>query len=273
MKKLTFMLVLLTIASLLLGNKYYNEKLAYSSKVASAEYKKGIKQEQITREKEINLLINSLGEIELENYDSSRLNNPLKQNLISGKRFSILFLGDSTTEQNQYTNGKDGHVNIIKKTLTNLPGVDLTIINAGVSGDDTSLMLKRLDQEVINNQPDLIVFSSGINDAVNLSNDQFSNNFEKIIEKLKKETDSKIIFRTSNPAKDITINDKLQNKINPRAKELAEKYDIGYVDLYSYFESTTGDKVDEYMKDGYHPNEKGQKLISDFLLKVLLVSE
>ncbi len=69
---------------------------------------------------------------------------------------TIVFLGDSLTE------GKIGasYVERIQKAL----GPEIRIINAGINGDTSQHLLRRLQTDVIAHKPDIVVVQVGLND-------------------------------------------------------------------------------------------------------------
>ncbi|TMU85483.1 hypothetical protein FGG79_09675 [Bacillus sp. BHET2] len=266
MKISVFALLLITLSVLVFGSYHYEKKIATVSAEASENMKEQEKIRQIERQEEINKFADSLRDVD----GAINVKSGLKEDLINEETPTIVFLGDSTTEQNQYTKGKDGHVNLIHKALNPLSAVK--VINSGISGDDSSDMLKRVESDVLRYNPDLVIVSTGINDAVNLTEEEIKKNLDTLLKRISEETEAKVIFRTSSATKDSNINERLENEINPLAKELSEKYKIGFADTYQYFSKQTADNFSNYMTDIYHPNHKGQKVIADYLISVLLLN-
>ena len=71
----------------------------------------------------------------------------------------ILFLGDSITANGGYL--KDLQAAILKK----FPGAKAKFVNAGVSGEAMSGLLKRVDNVLAANKPTLVFSSYGMNDG------------------------------------------------------------------------------------------------------------
>ncbi|GKU82969.1 GDSL-type esterase/lipase family protein [Niallia sp. NCCP-28] len=214
-------------------------------------------------------IIKNANDIEIRNTKTDILDK-----LNSGEEVTIVFLGDSTTEQNKYTNGKLGHVERIKKALSTVYGGKVNVINAGISGNTIIDMSKRLDNDVLSHKPDLVIINSGINDArKGVSMAEFKTTYENIIKRIKNETDANIILRTSNVTLGENTNYMLREKINPIVKSLSKEYDIGFIDLYSYYAKVVMNDpfgIDKYNYNRLHPNEIGQKIISDLILYSLL---
>jgi lysophospholipase L1-like esterase len=76
----------------------------------------------------------------------------------------IVFLGDSITAQG--TKGEFGYLNLIKTELTKArPDLNLEIIGAGVSGNKVPDAQKRLEKDVLEKKPAVVVIYLGINDV------------------------------------------------------------------------------------------------------------
>ena len=101
------------------------------------------------------------------------------QNIYDEKSVTIAFIGDSGTQgcfEVYYT--KDNSIRTVYeynnaystrvKEMLNIlyPTVQINIINSGISGDCAWLGLKRLQRDVLDFNPDLVVVSFGLNDAV-----------------------------------------------------------------------------------------------------------
>ena len=84
------------------------------------------------------------------------------------------------------------------------------IISPKANGGDSSNVLKNLDEWVIRQQPDLVHFNCGIHDTkkskttgqFQVSPEQYEANLRKIVERIRKETKSTVVFATSTPILD-----------------------------------------------------------------------
>ncbi len=74
---------------------------------------------------------------------------------------SIVFLGDSITEQGAQPNG---YVTLIKDTLT-FRHQGIAVIGAGISGNKVTDLQARLDRDVLSKNPTVVVIYIGINDV------------------------------------------------------------------------------------------------------------
>ena len=75
---------------------------------------------------------------------------------------TLAFLGDSITQQGQEK--IDGYVNLVLRSLA-CEGVNVKPVKAGISGNKSNDMLARLDKHVLSKKPNVMTFSSGVNDV------------------------------------------------------------------------------------------------------------
>lgn len=75
---------------------------------------------------------------------------------------TIAFLGDSITESGWIN--PTGYVNLAVAGLK-ATGIRVTVIPAGISGEKSDQMLKRLRRDVLDRKPDWMLLSCGVNDV------------------------------------------------------------------------------------------------------------
>ena len=76
---------------------------------------------------------------------------------------TVVFLGDSITSQGA---GPSGYVTLFRQAIdTKRPRSGIRIIGAGISGHKVPDLEKRLDQDVLRHNPDVVVIYIGINDV------------------------------------------------------------------------------------------------------------
>ena len=114
---------------------------------------------------------------------------PTMANLLeSGKKLKILAIGSSSTYGIGATvRGKAYPAQleeILEKTLS---GVDVKIINRGVSGEIASATAERLKSEVALTHPNLVLWQLGTNDALShISPEDFENTVQTAVKRMKK---------------------------------------------------------------------------------------
>ncbi len=199
----------------------------------------------------------------------------------------ICVFGESTT-LGAWDLDKGGWVNRLNLGLAPILNYELETYNLGISNQITEDILKRLDNESESREPDIIIISTGGNDAcyVNtedkprVSLDKFKDNIQKIIKLAKKHT-NKIVFlglRNVNDSitmpipwdKTIYYSNKKMKQYDGVIKELCEKNKVYFIEFYGSMEKNDFDE-----DDGLHPNadghEKIYKKVKDFLIKNKLI--
>ena len=159
----------------------------------------------------------------------------------------IVFLGDSITFL------EDWNV---------LLGVS-DIANAGVSGNTTDDVLKRLDAVMIH-KPKKVFIMIGINDL--LRGKDVSTvlvNYEKILQEIRMQSpDTAVYIQSVLPVNnDILKSQAVESQkiidLNNNLKLLAGKNSMVFINLYPYFCGSDNKLYAGYAKDGLHPNSYG----------------
>jgi lysophospholipase L1-like esterase len=100
----------------------------------------------------------------------ARFDLPLKRVarlVAAGKPVKIVALGSSSTFGAGATSAAASYPSRLADELAwRLPGHDITVINRGVNGDEAADMLARLDKDVIDEKPDLVLWQAGTNSVL-----------------------------------------------------------------------------------------------------------
>ena len=190
----------------------------------------------------------------------------------------ILFQGDSITDAGRdhrnYHNLGDGYPKYAAEHIREeYPDVDFEFINFGISGNRTSQLFDRIYTDCIAFQPDIVSILIGINDIwhrhggnkIATTDAQFALNYRCILERLKKETNAKIVilapFLLDAPGKEHMRED--LKTILPIVRELADEFADVYIPLDEKFEEALKTQPEPlyYSADGVHPIEAGRMFI------------
>ena len=158
----------------------------------------------------------------------------------------IVFTGDSVTQGcfelyvkeegvvKPIFNSSECYAEKVKKIFALLfPETNITIINAGISGNHASTGSKRLSQDVLKFNPDLTVVCYGLND----SNDKaeglevYKSSLRKIFTDLKS-TGSEIIFMTPNMCTDRIDYSIKEKEIQNAASRVVKTVSEGWLEKY-----------------------------------------
>ena len=183
------------------------------------------------------------------------------RNLEAAEPFHIVGFGDSLMAGYQLNTG-EGFPERLQAKLEQL-GYDISVTNAGVSGDTTSGGLSRLDWSVPDGT-DLVILELGANDMLRgLMPEVTEQNLEKMILRLK-ERGIEILLVGMYAAPNLG-EDYIQrfNAIYPR---LAEKHGLP---LVPFFLDGVTANASLLLADGMHPNAEGVDRMVENVLPVL----
>jgi lysophospholipase L1-like esterase len=196
----------------------------------------------------------------------------------------IILLGDSIT---QGGGGAKGYVTLIKKAMAEKhKDLGIEVINAGVSGNKVPDLIRRLQKDVIDKKPTLVVIYIGINDVWHgekdpkkgTSRDKFEEGLKEIIIKLQA-ADARVILCTPSVIGEKTdgknsLDAKLE-QYSDTTRGLSKEYNVTLIDLRKAFvEYLKENNKDEKEKgvlttDRVHLNDAGNKLVAETMLKVI----
>ena len=198
----------------------------------------------------------------------------------------ILFQGDSITDagrdKRNYHNMGWGYPKYASELIAKAhPELDIEFINFGISGNRTSQLFDRLYTDAIAFQPDVISILIGINDIwhryggekIATTDAQLELNYRSILERLKKETNAKILI-LSPYLLDCEDKENMREDLKtvlPIVRKLADEYADAYVGLDKLFDEAlkTQPAPLYYSGDGVHPNENGAKFIAEHYAKAI----
>ncbi len=186
----------------------------------------------------------------------------------------IVFLGDSITEQYQYSTDIELYL------TTRFPEWNLTFINAGIGGDTATGGANRFASHVLAEKPTAVTIDFGMNDGGygafdKKRADQFLEKTEAML-KATKEAGVRVALISPN-AVEVRSNPKQKTYLETQKefygplKELAEKYNLPFVDQYAVtraaFEKITADNSTmKAFPDSVHTAPAGALLMAHTIL-------
>ncbi len=160
---------------------------------------------------------------------------------------NIIFFGDSLVKGVGANEGKS-----LPSLLSDKIG--LPVINAGVSGDTTEMGLVRLNKDVLQKDPKLVIIVLGGNDFLRrVPKAQTLANISSIVAQIKAQGAGVVLAG---------FNATIFGNYSSDYENIAEEEQVGFVP--NIFSGVLGDK--SLMSDTIHPNEKGYaKMVEKFV--------
>ena len=176
-------------------------------------------------------------------------------------------LGDSTGSGVGAREG--GYVaRLFKRIVERRPNSKLT--NLCVSGSTTEDVVRGQLDRAVASDPDLVTLGIGINDIGHgLTLDQFSKNYERILNTLKEKTRARIVVTnlpdiSSAPRIPGSMRREYQQQIaqfSRRLEEIAARYGgVTVFDIYTITTTELAAHPEYFSADGFHPSDAGYEM-------------
>ncbi|MDO6738206.1 GDSL-type esterase/lipase family protein [Wenyingzhuangia sp. 2_MG-2023] len=208
--------------------------------------------------------------------------------------FFIFLLSCTENQKNGLT--EDNYDDADNQTESVISKSNIQVFNAGVSGNTSDDLINRIEEDVINLSPDIVIVMVGTNDMVNSKKlvpySTYKNNITKIVKDLKQESIDVILmspppvdseFLYTRHSEEVFLNNPPNQKLDSVRnilKETSLQFNVGFVDVFSEFEKRGLPKhnQDEFIRnlynsgseDGVHLTPKGYILLSSLLFEYLL---
>ncbi|MEK1874852.1 MAG: arylesterase [Rhizobium altiplani] len=167
----------------------------------------------------------------------------------NARTISLVGFGDSLMAGYQLPPG-DGFPEKLQAALT-AKGVDVSIANAGVSGDTTAGGLARIDWSVPDGT-DGVILELGGNDALRgIPPEESEKNLDQIIARLKERGVAVLLVGMLAPP---NMGSDYAGRFNSIYEKLAQKHGVA---LYPFFLDGVALDAGLKLEDGMHPNSKG----------------
>lgn len=165
------------------------------------------------------------------------------------RTINLVGFGDSLMAGYQLPPG-DGFPEKLQAALK-AKGLDVTIANAGVSGDTTTAGLARIDWSVPDGT-DGVILELGANDALRgIPPEESEKNLDQMITRLKERGIGVLLAGIIAPP---NMGADYAAQFNPIYQKLSEKHKLP---LYAFFLDGVALEADLKLEDGMHPNARG----------------
>ncbi|MCH5598961.1 SGNH/GDSL hydrolase family protein [Niabella ginsengisoli] len=184
--------------------------------------------------------------------------------LSSGKKVDVVFIGNSITEA------------WVKHDAAFFSSNNY--VGRGISGQTSSQMLLRFQQDVVALKPKVVVINAGTNDiALNAGNyDQhFTFNNIKSMAAIAKSNGIIVILTSVLPAGSFPWRPEVKNasaqvdELNGLVKKYAIEKGFSYIDYNLLMRNEKGGMKTVLADDGIHPNKEGYKIMEEVALKAI----
>ena len=194
----------------------------------------------------------------------------------------IVFLGDSITQAGA---GPNGYVTLVRKALDEkLPDLGIEVIGAGISGNRVPNLEARLDRDVIEKKPTIVVIYIGINDVWHSLNgrgtprEEFEAGLKRIIAKIN-EAGARVILCTPSMIGEKTDGsnqlDVMLEHYSATSRKVAVDTNSQLYDLRRRLlthlrdHNPTNAEKNVLTGDGVHLNAAGNEFVRDCMLEAL----
>ncbi|MCC6488219.1 MAG: SGNH/GDSL hydrolase family protein [Candidatus Hydrogenedentes bacterium] len=185
----------------------------------------------------------------------------------------IVCFGDSVTGLYYHTGGRRTYSDMLQIALQRLyPAASVTVINAGISGNNTVNALARIETDVLAHKPHLVTIMFGLNDITNLTMEQYAENLASIITQCRA-AGSEVLLCTPNAVEETERRPsaKLEEYIAALQK-VAVDNSVPVVDCYAAYQQVRAKDPLAFaflMSDEIHPNMDGHKLFAQVIAEAI----
>jgi lysophospholipase L1-like esterase len=194
--------------------------------------------------------------------------------LAAGKEpVRIVCIGDSITGVYYHSGGRRAYSEMLQLALQQLhPQAQLSVHNAGISGDTTTGGLKRLERDVLAHKPHLVTIMFGMNDLVGTPVDAFKKNLREMITRCQK-SGAEVVLCTQNSIIETPQRPPVRlAEFTQAIRDVAKEETLVVADCYAAFEAVHAADPAEWnllLSDTIHPNMAGHKLFAETLANAI----
>ncbi len=180
----------------------------------------------------------------------------------------IVALGDSLTYGWMV---EKGYIDFLQEMLkAKYPGASILFTNRGIPGDTAEGGLRRLKEQVIDAQPDLVFVQFALNDAFSgCPVAQYARTISRIIDRLQQETAAEVLLLTSVALAD-PHEDSMALQYYKCLEQMAQQRAVPIARVHAYWKEKTGGNFKGLLQsDLVHPTVAGYCLMAEAIMQVL----
>lgn len=192
--------------------------------------------------------------------------NKSKLESIKAQDENIVFFGDSITEGYNVKEFFD----------------EYRVVNSGISGNTTKDLINRIDNDLYDYNPSIIIIEIGTNDLrAGIKDEEIINNLKIIIKGIRKNRkNASILIESIYPINRNMCKDDWNNtspdytnkhiiELNKKIKKLCKQEHIKYIDVFQSLLDEEKNLKEVYSKDGLHPTDLGYYKVTKIIKKYL----
>lgn len=178
----------------------------------------------------------------------------------------------------EITDARESYIEKFReKLIDHYEFTSVSVINAGIAGDNLISMEKRMQRDIIRYQPDLVLINGSLNWSIELgSTEQYKEILRGMVQKIKAETDADIILLTPNGDLKSTLfgQEGPEPTTSERAeaiRRLAKEEQVCLSDTYAVWENARdlGIPWEELLANKInHPSVEGHEVYARVLMKL-----
>jgi acyl-CoA thioesterase-1 len=183
----------------------------------------------------------------------------------AGQYRTVVAFGDSIVKGH---NQPEGWPEMLQRDLgARFGGVQM--INSGVSGNTAANGLARVEKDVLEHNPDLVLISFGLNDMKNGEKvADFTANMNALVNAIQGEGTRPVLMTTTRLQQGASILGRVNPApFNEAIRQIAEDREITLIDVHEKFK---GYNTPEYLMDVAHPNREGYRRLADIIREGLI---
>lgn len=185
----------------------------------------------------------------------------------------IVCIGDSITGVYYHTGGLRAYPEMLEIALRRTyPQAQVSVRNAGISGDTTKGALARLDRDVLAHKPHLVTVMFGMNDLVRIPLIEFRKNLKEISARCR-QAGAEVLLCTQNSVMETAARpaSKLA-ELTQAIRDVGREESLDVADCFAVYESVrAGDALEWSLlhSDEIHPNMDGHKVFASTIAQTI----